>query len=170
MPWGYCVKKGYKLVSRVNENGLKIWEEVPLLTERPPKRYHPPPTTSEELNARKTPSEEWAKYYIMRCGIPRRKWKQNKAFGPFFLDFYFKNVYVALEIDGGYHDTPEQQEKDRTRTELLLRMQPLMKVMRVKHGDVKGLLDTLYVIYGMIMGRRGTSGWKGASLENDSSV
>jgi very-short-patch-repair endonuclease len=38
---------------------------------------------------------------------------------PFIADFVLKDRKIIIEIDGGYHDEPKQQEKDRARTLIL---------------------------------------------------
>lgn len=37
----------------------------------------------------------------------------------YIADFYLPNYTVIIEVDGGYHNTPEQQLKDQNRTEQL---------------------------------------------------
>ena len=36
--------------------------------------------------------------------------------GKWILDFYFPEYRLAIEIDGGYHDEPEQKEKDKAKS------------------------------------------------------
>lgn len=64
----------------------------------------------------------------------------------YILDFEVKypynkkgrTIYFVVEIDGGYHMTPEQKEKDKKRTEDLLQGR-YEKVIRIKNEDTKTL-------------------------------
>ena len=44
---------------------------------------------------------------------------REKSFFPYFVDFSFEGVNVAVEIDGGQHNLPERKESDRKKNELL---------------------------------------------------
>ena len=37
----------------------------------------------------------------------------------FIADFYSHKLKLIIELDGGYHENPEQQKKDQLRTDLL---------------------------------------------------
>lgn len=56
----------------------------------------------------------------------------------YIADFYLPQYKVVIEIDGGYHDTKVQQEKDKIRT-FSLRENGVKKVIRFKNND---LVDT----------------------------
>lgn len=44
---------------------------------------------------------------------------REKSFFPYFVDFAFEGVNVAVEIDGGQHELPERRESDRKKDGLL---------------------------------------------------
>ncbi|AGC76304.1 very-short-patch-repair endonuclease [Nonlabens dokdonensis] len=44
------------------------------------------------------------------------KFRRQHPFNLYILDFYCHKLRLAIEIDGGYHFTRLQQEKDRDRT------------------------------------------------------
>lgn len=43
------------------------------------------------------------------------KFRRQHQYGRYILDFYCAAKSVAVELDGGAHATPEQQEHDRVR-------------------------------------------------------
>jgi len=44
---------------------------------------------------------------------------REKSFFPYFVDFAFEGVNVAVEIDGGQHELPERKESDKKKNALL---------------------------------------------------
>lgn len=44
------------------------------------------------------------------------KFRRQHTFNLYILDFYCHKLRLAIEIDGGYHFTRQQQEKDRDKT------------------------------------------------------
>ncbi len=44
---------------------------------------------------------------------------REKSFFPYFVDFAFEGVNVAVEIDGGQHELPERKESDDKKDKLL---------------------------------------------------
>jgi uroporphyrinogen-III synthase len=53
----------------------------------------------------------------------------------YFVDIYMKAYKVAIEVDGGYHNSPQQIEKDKQK-DLDLSTLGLL-VIRVKNEDVR---------------------------------
>ena len=47
------------------------------------------------------------------------KFRRQRPFGPYILDFYCIEKRLAVEADGGQHFTPEGREADARRTEYL---------------------------------------------------
>ena len=54
--------------------------------------------------------------------------------GSYILDFYCATLKLAIELDGGQHNDPNQQEYDRVRTEYLNALG--IRVMRFWNHDV----------------------------------
>jgi very-short-patch-repair endonuclease len=54
----------------------------------------------------------------------------------FIVDFYLPEYQCVVEIDGGYHFTPEQDSKDRARTKKLLRKKMVRNVIRFTNDEV----------------------------------
>jgi very-short-patch-repair endonuclease len=61
-----------------------------------------------------------------------------------FLDFLvvsmdMKKVRIAIEVDGGYHFTPEQQAIDRERERTLLKSSRVLSILRITSGVARRL-------------------------------
>jgi len=67
------------------------------------------------LRANTTDSEDklWGYLKTKPQGL---KFRRQHPFNLFVLDFYCHKLRLVIEIDGGYHFTRLQQEKDRNRT------------------------------------------------------
>lgn len=52
----------------------------------------------------------------------------------YFVDIFIKRFNIVIEVDGGYHNTPEQQEKDKVRDTLLGKLS--IRVYRIKNEEV----------------------------------
>ena len=52
----------------------------------------------------------------------------------FFADIYIERWHIVIEVDGGYHNTPEQQKKDAERTEKMKKLG--IRVYRISNEDV----------------------------------
>lgn len=61
-------------------------------------------------------------------------WRAQHPCDLFILDFYCASAKLALEVDGSYHNTPEQQAKDAERTRHL--NERGIRVIRASATDV----------------------------------
>lgn len=50
------------------------------------------------------------------------KFRRQHIIGDFIVDFVCLEKYLVIEVDGGYHAEPRQQEDDRLRAEWLNKM------------------------------------------------
>jgi very-short-patch-repair endonuclease len=68
-----------------------------------------------QLRAYTTDSEDklWEYLKTKPLGL---KFRRQHPFNLYVLDFYCHKLRLVIEIDGGYHFTRLQQEKDRNRT------------------------------------------------------
>jgi very-short-patch-repair endonuclease len=64
------------------------------------------------------------------------KWRRQHPVGALVLDFYHAGLHLALEVDGSVHDSPEQQERDQSRSEALALSG--IRILRIRAGDVEG--------------------------------
>ena len=70
---------------------------------------------------------EFLKYYPIR-------FQRQKSIGKYIADFYCAKAKLVIELDGGGHYTPEQEEKDAIRTQELEKMD--LTVIRVCNLDI----------------------------------
>jgi leucyl-tRNA synthetase len=94
-----------------------------------------------KLRENATPSELAFRLLLDKANI---KYIFQKGFinGNFYciVDFYLPKPYkIVIEIDGGYHSTPEQQRKDWARTKYL--NERGFRVIRFKNEDVQNLTE-----------------------------
>lgn len=61
--------------------------------------------------------------------------EEQVIIGAYVVDFLLRDCSVVIEVDGGYHLDPEQQEKDATRTKYLNSIG--LRVIRVLNKNVK---------------------------------
>lgn len=74
---------------------------------------------ARRLRSESTPTETilWALLRDRRClGL---KFRRQHPVGAFVLDFYCEELKVAIEVDGGIHDNPEQRARDEVRQQIL---------------------------------------------------
>ena len=67
------------------------------------------------------------------------KFRRQHPIGIYIVDFYCHQNKLIIEVDGGYHSTPEQIEKDQKRTDFL-NFQGLM-VIRFTNEQVLAEID-----------------------------
>ena len=74
---------------------------------------------ARQLRRPLTPTEHtlWAALRARRLG--GWKFRRQHPVGGFVLDFYCAEAHLAVEVDGGVHDLPEQRARDRDRQSLL---------------------------------------------------
>ena len=69
---------------------------------------------------RKYPTEaENAMWELLRKKNLGEKFRQQHVIGDFIVDFVCLAKNIVIEVDGGYHLTPEQKEADRLRSSIL---------------------------------------------------
>ena len=88
---------------------------------------------SKEHRLQPTPAEKRFSEILVEIGA-RGHFRDQQALYGFILDFYSVFFMLAIEIDGGYHDAPEQRQYDFSRTEKLNRKG--ISVLRFTNDDV----------------------------------
>ncbi|HAN17820.1 MAG: hypothetical protein A2X13_05845 [Bacteroidetes bacterium GWC2_33_15] len=63
------------------------------------------------------------------------KFRRQHAISQFIADFYCHEARSVIEVDGGYHNNPDQQEYDKGRTAELENLG--IKVLRFTNKDVE---------------------------------
>ena len=70
-------------------------------------------------NRKNQTEAESAFWQIAKSSGLGEKCRRQYIIGDYIVDFFFRKSMLIIEIDGGYHDTEEQQEKDAIRQEWL---------------------------------------------------
>ena len=109
------------------------------------------PALYEELkekaeSMRKNPTEaESAMWEMLRGKNLEAKFRRQHIIGDYIVDFVCLDSQLVVEIDGGYHNDPEQKELDRQRTGFL--QSKGFSVLRFTNEEVLGNTDeTLGII------------------------
>ncbi len=95
--------------------------------------------TARQLRRRLTGSEQVLWSALRDSRLHGIKFRRQHPFGPYVLDFFCVNAQLAIELDGGVHDQPEQIEYDRERTAYLEASG--LRVMRFRNEDIVDKLD-----------------------------
>jgi very-short-patch-repair endonuclease len=74
---------------------------------------------ARELRQRETPDERAAWRILRDRGLFGLKFRRQHLVAGYIPDFYCAELNLVLEIDGGYHNTPEQEARDAHRTAVL---------------------------------------------------
>jgi len=67
------------------------------------------------------------------------KFRRQHPFSNYILDFYCHKIKLAIEIDGKYHDLPEQKKLDKIRTNEINRLG--LTEIRLTNEDVIGQFE-----------------------------
>jgi len=115
------IKKG-KVVSVIPASSTQesYWKSLSLKEKR------------EDLINRQTPSEMLLAGELLKQAI---SFDAQVSVGSYFVDFQILPGKLAVEVDGGYHFTPEQQTLDAIRTESIRKLG--WTVIRFTNQDVK---------------------------------
>ena len=87
---------------------------------------------AQELRRNMTPQERHL-WYDFLSGYPVR-FRRQKQFGRYIVDFYCSAAKIILEIDGSQHYTPDGMEYDVERTAYLEGLG--FQVLRISNADV----------------------------------
>jgi very-short-patch-repair endonuclease/nucleoside-triphosphatase THEP1 len=68
------------------------------------------------------------------------EFQRQKPINNFILDFYCKELNLAIEVDGGYHDKSSEVARDNERTKILNSLG--IKVLRLKNDEVNNITST----------------------------
>jgi len=71
------------------------------------------------LRRRCTGAERAAWGILRNRGLLNLKFRRQHRIGRLVVDFYCAELRLAIEVDGGYHDTSEQRSRDAARTSVL---------------------------------------------------
>ncbi|HEX8469833.1 MAG TPA: endonuclease domain-containing protein [Brevundimonas sp.] len=100
-------------------------------------------TRAKVFRRQMTPPEArlWVRLRGSRLG--GFKFRRQHPIGPYIVDFYCAWVKLAVEVDGGSHDTEEQIAHDKRRTAWLGRQG--VRVIRLRassvRDEIEGVMD-----------------------------
>ena len=78
----------------------------------------------------------WNALRKMKVGF---RFRRQHPIGDYIADFICLPAKLVIEVDGGYHQEPEQQESDKQRTEFLERKG--YQVIRIKNEEISNDLN-----------------------------
>ena len=143
----FIVVKGHGLIQQrgispspalPSREGDKLWNTAD------PALYEQLKEHAEDM--RKNPTEaESAMWEMLRGKNLDAKFRRQHIIGDYIVDFVCLDKQLVVELDGGYHSDPEQQELDRQRTNFL--QSKGFSVLRFTNEEVLGNTDdTLTII------------------------
>ena len=90
-----------------------------------------------------TTAEAAAWQLLRNRGLFGMKFRRQQVIAGFIVDFYCASARLALELDGGIHDDPDQRAYDAARRDALA--SHAVRVLRLDNRDVheQGLRDLL---------------------------
>lgn len=77
----------------------------------------------------------------LRRGISGEKFLRQHVIGDYIVDFVSRHGGLIVEVDGGYHSEPQQQENDKLREDELERMG--YHVIRFSNEEVLNDIETV---------------------------
>jgi len=89
---------------------------------------------AQRLRENMTPSESLLWEELRMKKLDGLKFRRQHPIGIHILDFYCHQKKLGIEIDGGYHETIEQKEFDKNRTDIL--NQQNIQVIRFRNEEV----------------------------------
>ena len=94
-------------------------------------------------NRREMTESETILWNALRKEIKSCKFRRQHPIGDYIADFFCLTSRLVIEVDGGYHNIPEQQTSDQWRTEFL--MEKGYRVIRFSNedvnSDIKGVIN-----------------------------
>ena len=105
-----------------------------------PDRYDILKGFARENRKEMTDAEQWLWEHLRT--IPEFRFRHQHPIGDYIVDFVCLRLNLIIEVDGAYHNEPQQQEEDAIRSEYL-REQGFI-ILRFKNEEV--LYDTETVI------------------------
>jgi len=94
---------------------------------------------AKELRKNMTPSESALWPLLRNKQLKGFKFRRQHPVKNFILDFYCHEIRLAIELDGGIHNNPEQAEYDLGRTYELNEMG--IEVLRFRNEDLRNDVD-----------------------------
>ena len=94
-----------------------------------------------ELRHNQTDAETALWEQLRKSQLEGRKFRRQHSVGVYVLDFYCPQERLAVEVDGGIHNTPEQQEHDAIRDATLLQL--AIRTIRIANEDLENHIESV---------------------------
>ena len=138
---------GPELAKQIQEHGYDWLKDSPLTPPcktASPDRYGLLKGYARENRKNATLAEDVLWNYLRR-GVSGVKFLRQHVIGDYIVDFVSRHEGLVVEVDGGYHSEPRQQESDELREEELERMG--YHVIRFSNeevmNDIESVLDEI---------------------------
>jgi very-short-patch-repair endonuclease len=95
--------------------------------------------SARQLRSQLTGSEQELWSALRDSRLHGIKFRRQHPFGPYVLDFFCVKAQLAVELDGGIHDRPEQRDYDSERTAYLETNG--LRVLRFRNEEIADKLD-----------------------------
>ncbi|MES9951065.1 MAG: DUF559 domain-containing protein [Candidatus Thiodiazotropha sp.] len=105
---------------------------------------------ARELRKNQTDAESLLWQLLRNRQIENAKFRRQHPIEPYILDFYCHDKKLAIELDGGQHNTDEGKDKDQKRTDFL--ESKGIRVLRFWNNDVlQNTEAVLEIIYNQLL-------------------
>lgn len=98
--------------------------------------------TAKKLRKNITESERALRIKLLDIGFYKHRFQKffiSNDDRIYIADFYLTKKKIVIEVDGGYHFTPEQIEKDSERDKYLLSRKDVKGVLRLNNYQARKL-------------------------------
>ena len=103
---------------------------------------------SRSLRKNQTPHEKKLWRHLRSRQLQQVKFRRQHTIGSYIVDFCCPDKKVVIELDGGGHAEPSQQQKDKSRDQFLI--QEGWKIIRFWNSDIdenfEGVLEKIYQV------------------------
>ena len=97
---------------------------------------------SRDLRSKETNAEKYLWKYLKSKKLNGLKFRRQHQIGLYIVDFYCHSLKLIIELDGDYHSTAEQMEKDRIRDKNLIAEG--FKILRYKNNTALYNPETIF--------------------------
>lgn len=99
---------------------------------------------ARKLRNNMTMTEAMVWKFLKAKGVMGYDFDRQRPIDQYIVDFYCKDLMLAIEIDGSSHDSTEAQEADLARQQRLEHLG--IKFIRIRDEDVKADVNSAYFI------------------------
>lgn len=104
---------------------------------------HYPVELARKLRKESTQPEAILWQQLRNRKLRNLKFKRQHRIGRYIVDFYCRELKLAVELEGGVHEIPDQKEHDAVRFEELQTRG--LRILRFKNEEVLNNLDAVLI-------------------------